>query len=529
MLVPVFTGGACLVILATFVWSHFQNQANTIDILERETIIWADGMSRALAGAKQALVSASSEIQDQPIEAIHDSFQKLTFDQPLFREVSLLVDGRIVCTSFRIPETPVRPDNPERTIIPKPGEIHIVPSSPTDKKDASITLNYRLDDRSVINVLIAQQSLIGPLRFKRAETVQGIFFLRGDCTLLMDSSIGPPLDFQELPKQGLSITKDGLIYCTKVDGFDLYTVSFIPGNRVVQNWVNELPIYGMLAVVAATLFLLGGWRLHSRLGGLRAELEEAIDLNQIEAYLQPVLNLENNRCRGAEALMRWRHPQRGLIPPTLFIPEAERSGLITEMTFTMIENIARDLEEVFQKFPDFRVNINLSSVSLNEPDFCNRCLALLKNRIPLSQLCFEITESAYLGPAAVDRLHEFHRQGIKLVVDDFGTGYSNLRYLMDYPFDSLKIDKAFVDGINPDGQTSGLVDHIIQIGKSCRLSLVGEGIEKEFQADYLRRAGVEFGQGYFFARPMAGDEFAFWIKKQEKTAEADRTASNGQG
>jgi EAL domain-containing protein (putative c-di-GMP-specific phosphodiesterase class I) len=213
--------------------------------------------------------------------------------------------------------------------------------------------------------------------------------------------------------------------------------------------------------------------------------------------------------------MRWNHPRRGVILPALFIPEAEASGLIGLLTLSMLRREAAGIKAFLQRHPHLHLKLNLSTCMLDDADFVKHLAEALggDENLPL-RFHFELTESVSADDVARRRLQEFKALGISLAVDDFGTGYSNLRYLKDLPFDYLKIDKAFVDGISSATESSGLIDSIVAIGKNCGLLLIAEGVEHEEQLQYLRRCGVQSAQGFYISRPISLEDFEQWLKER---------------
>jgi sensor c-di-GMP phosphodiesterase-like protein len=258
---------------------------------------------------------------------------------------------------------------------------------------------------------------------------------------------------------------------------------------------------------------MAAWVANAQTLSLESELREAARLKQIIAHYQPMLNLETGKCVGVEVLMRWQHPKRGLVPPLAFIPEAERTGVITELTECMMVRALEELVPVFKDFPHFHAAINIPVQTLTNPSFPAHVDRLIKGRFSYDNISFELTESTSLTDSALGQLRVMKDLGIRLAVDDFGTGYSNLRVLSLFPFDFLKVDKAFVDGITNESKSSGLVDQIVSIGRACGMEMIAEGIEHPGQVEYLRNLGVEFGQGFFFAKPMPIHELVEWLSR----------------
>ncbi len=251
---------------------------------------------------------------------------------------------------------------------------------------------------------------------------------------------------------------------------------------------------------------------HMRLGG---ELRRALDRCEFEVVYQPVMELATRRVIGVEALVRWRHPERGLVPPVEFVPAAERTGLIVPLGRFVLRETCRQAALWFAEFgPDAlqKPGVNVSARQLHDPDFVADVVAALADTgLPADRLVLELTESAALRGAQVSRtLHELDRLGIKLALDDFGTGESSLSLLRAFPAAIVKLDKSFVDGIeleDPDPAVcearQAVARAVVQLAAALRLDTVAEGIENQAQADRLRALGYTLGQGYHLAAPMS--------------------------
>jgi diguanylate cyclase (GGDEF)-like protein len=238
---------------------------------------------------------------------------------------------------------------------------------------------------------------------------------------------------------------------------------------------------------------------------LEDDLRKAIALQEFELHFQTIFDIENNRCGGAEALVRWRHPERGLIGPDQFIPFAEESGLIVPLgRWILLQACAEAV-----KWPaPLRIGVNLSPVQFRQGDLLDVVKsALAESGLPPERLVFEITETVLLENNAENLrlLHEFKKLGISIVVDDFGIGYSSMTYLQTFPFDGLKIDQSFIRTMS-DHAGAAIVCAIAGLGRSLNIATTAEGVETMEQLTFLRAAGCQFAQGYLLGRPVPAAE-----------------------
>ena len=247
---------------------------------------------------------------------------------------------------------------------------------------------------------------------------------------------------------------------------------------------------------------------------VEASLRKALEAHALTLEYQPVVALSTGALTGVEALVRWRHPGRGPIPPSTFIPLAEEAGLIGELGRQVLMAACTQTRRWQLRYPgcaDLKVSVNLSPRQLQADGLIDEVAeALATSGLPPSTLVLEITEGAVMNDAeaAIARLHELKALGVRLAVDDFGTGYSSLSYLQRFPIDILKIDRAFVNEVETRDEQASLVAAIISLARSLRLYAVAEGVETRRQADALKALGCGFAQGYHFARPMPPEALA---------------------
>lgn len=501
-------------------FSYREAERDTYAQLNDVATAWVENLAMVLETADTTLNQAAKASRGQPYAEVQKILRQLDYHNTVFRESGWIVDGTLVCTSNGLVDPPLRLDPAEGT-LPPPGfsGIYLLPPRDSYIGGAALVINKRVDERTIVDTLIPPKALLTPLRYITRHRPISVFLVRGDGRLLLQSeqALSGAIVPGALPPVGSSQTTHGRVLTQQVQDFDAYVVAMISNDDFSAAWMNKLPVFGAIGLLASILFLTGALQLRSRYFGLRSELLEGIRKLQFQPYFQPVIDLATGECRGAEMLMRWTHPKRGLIPPMSFIMEAERTGLITAMTLAMVERESLEIRELLRRHPHLHLALNVSAPMLLENGFLERLAKAIGGKKYLRRLQFEITESVSVGETAAPRMAEYKQAGVELAVDDFGTGYSNLRYLQNFPFDYLKIDKAFVDGISTSTESSGLIDSIIAIGQKCSLSLIAEGIESQTQAIYLRRAGVQFGQGYFFGRPQPLAEFSAWLDQRLKS------------
>ncbi|MEV6637537.1 EAL domain-containing protein [Actinoplanes sp. NPDC051470] len=262
---------------------------------------------------------------------------------------------------------------------------------------------------------------------------------------------------------------------------------------------------------------------HIQLGG---ELRRALDEGEFRVYYQPVMRLADNTIIGMEALVRWQHPTRGLVPPIEFIPAAERTGLIVPLGRWVLRESCRQLAAWLSEFgPDAiqKLGPNVSARQLHDPDFVADVReALAESGLPAERLVLELTESEVLrGRQVLRSLHELHAMGVRLALDDFGTGESSLSLLRAFPASIVKLDKSFVDGIEIEDGDPAAADArqavaraVSQLAGALRLDTVAEGIENAGQVAKLRELGYTLGQGYHLAKPMPPEQIRKLLRAQ---------------
>ncbi len=249
---------------------------------------------------------------------------------------------------------------------------------------------------------------------------------------------------------------------------------------------------------------------------LLSELRYAVDNGQLRLYLQPKVDLRTGEVLGAEALVRWEHPTRGLVPPMRFIPFAEQTGFVRVLTMWMLGQVADMSQTMSNVGLDLKIAVNLSTRDLMDQDLPTKIEAILaEHQVDPKLMVLEITESAIMDDPqrALNTLNRLHSMGLKLSIDDFGTGYSSLAYLKRLPVDELKIDRSFVMNMERDVQDAKIVRSTIELAHNLGLSVVAEGIENAEAWKLLAALSCDEAQGYFIAKPMPSEQFIAWVKQ----------------
>ena len=254
---------------------------------------------------------------------------------------------------------------------------------------------------------------------------------------------------------------------------------------------------------------------------LLGELRRAIEQNELVLFYQPKFNLAKGSVTGVEALIRWQHPERGNVPPSEFVPFAEQTGNIRMITRWVINAAVRQCSEWQGAGTPLKISINVSARDLLDRELVPYVAGVLqKYQVRPELICIELTESALMEDPvrARDTLQQLHALGVKLSMDDYGTGYSSLAYIKNLALDELKIDRAFVTGLNTDEQSSAIIRSTIELGHSLGMTVVAEGVETAVELAALKQFGCDYAQGYHVCRPKQAEDLIAWLQAQPVAA-----------
>ncbi len=319
----------------------------------------------------------------------------------------------------------------------------------------------------------------------------------------------PTQPWQNDPGRPLQVTRELLVYRMPTQNPEYQLVLMTPRAslqaEMLDGWWWLLPASLLLALFIGALV----YQLVRQRQSLGAELQGALRRGELQVLYQPIFELSSRACVGAEALLRWRRPDGTLTSPDLFIPLAENTGQIRQITDFVLQRLLEQLGHVLRANPQLYISVNLAACDVMVPRIGRvmaRLLAL--HRVAARQIAFEVTERGLIDVVvARNNLQALRDVGHQVLIDDFGTGYCSLAYLQSLPVDCLKIDKAFIDALGHDAASSGVAPHIIRMAHALKLKVIAEGIEYEDQAELLSSEGVSFGQGWLFAQALSAVQF----------------------
>ncbi len=334
-----------------------------------------------------------------------------------------------------------------------------------------------------------------------------------------------PAWFARMSKQPVGSVYDGgtVVAWVKSERADFLAYAAINGTRLEQDRRRIISVLLPVGILAGFVLVFVVAYLVRRQTSMPSLLRAAIKRGELSLVYQPIVGLQSGRWVGAEALVRWKRPNGESIGPDVFVPIAENSGLIRQLTEAVIRRVETEAGAMLRTNPDLYVAINMSADDFASEAIAGRLIAAVERMaIGPNQLHVEATERVFMDVELARRtIREIREARLKVSIDDFGTGYSSLAYLHSLQVDYLKIDKAFIDTIGVEAVTSQVIEHIINIGKALDIHLIAEGVETREQAQYLRERGVEYAQGWLFSRPLTMTQFLGGLAISTPTAKPD--------
>ncbi|EOI5718566.1 cyclic di-GMP phosphodiesterase [Cronobacter dublinensis] len=500
LLVGVATGLvlAFIVTLAARSWLH-QQRENQYDMLARDIHHYLNtyfAQLKASADALQPLTLAECGAVSAELTS------RAAFNVNV-RAFLLLRNGAAYCSSatgrLQLPLRDFAPDIDTRKAV----DISIITGTPMMPDKPSIVMwfgNPLMAGRGIVTTL--NVNLTPYLVYTaRQNDLNGLALVAKDRALTTFS--GRAMTPEELPAEPLR--------SESVRGYPLKL--YLYGDTMPAEDRHLALLLGLLLGVLGGVLTVVLLALRARSG---REIVSGIKRNQFFVVYQPVVDAATRQIRGVEALMRWKHPAAGMIPPDAFISFAEAQGLIVPLTRHLFKLIAQDVPHLQQSLPPgSKLGINIAPGHLHSPEFQADIQKFHASLPPdYFQLVFEITERDMIREKEAIGLFEWlHQQGYEIAVDDFGTGHSALIYLERFTLDYLKIDRGFVNAIGTETITSPVLDAVISLAKRLNMATVAEGVETQEQAKWLSVRGVNFLQGYYFSRPVRAGELPASMKE----------------
>ncbi|GHD67786.1 EAL domain-containing protein [Jeongeupia chitinilytica] len=412
---------------------------------------------------------------------------------PFVRSVNLAMHGHLYCTSLL---GPVSQDVGPQNYVD--GRLLLMAGNTTTPDVPLLVVRTPVADGSVLSVIDGRY-LHAALQLSVQES--DLYFVVGKLHMDLSGNVSDT----PIPYMDDAFTR-------RTSARHPYTI--IAGSRegsIETHLFNyNLPLL-VLTVLVGLLAGLICYRLLGRPSSPRATLRRALEAKQFEPFLQPIVDARDGRWIGAEVLMRWHLPGEGLIRPDLFIPMAERTGLILPMTRDLMQQVATVLAPHAAELPPCcHIGFNISAAHCRDPQLLDDCRDFLAAFPPGTvELWLELTERELIEPTEDTDLlfQQLDAIGVKVAIDDFGIGHASLNYLQRFTVDALKIDQSFVKRIGADTLSGHLLDTLVELATRLDIDLVAEGVETAAQRDYLRALSVRYLQGYYFGRPMPIHEF----------------------
>ncbi|EOY5378548.1 cyclic di-GMP phosphodiesterase [Cronobacter dublinensis] len=502
LLVGVATGLvlAFIVTLAARGWLH-QQRENQYDMLARDIHHYLNTYFAQLKASADALQPLTL---DECGAVSAELTSRAAFNVNV-RAFLLLRNGAAYCSSatgrLQLPLRDFAPDIDTRKAV----DISIITGTPMMPDKPSIVMwfgNPLMAGRGIVTTL--NVNLTPYLVYTaRQNDLNGLALVAKDRALTTFS--GRAMTPDELPAEPLR--------SESVRGYPLKL--YLYGDTMPAEDRHLALLLGLLLGVLGGVLTVVLLALRARSG---REIVSGIKRNQFFVVYQPVVDAATRQIRGVEALMRWKHPAAGMIPPDAFISFAEAQGLIVPLTRHLFKLIAQDVPHLQQSLPPgSKLGINIAPGHLHSPEFQADIQKFHASLPPdYFQLVFEITERDMIREKEAIGLFEWlHQQGYEIAVDDFGTGHSALIYLERFTLDYLKIDRGFVNAIGTETITSPVLDAVISLAKRLNMATVAEGVETQEQAKWLSVRGVNFLQGYYFSRPVRAGELPASMKEMD--------------
>ncbi|MGO8864868.1 MAG: EAL domain-containing protein [Alphaproteobacteria bacterium] len=489
----------CTPIAISIYWAwreSFDEQIAHVDSIAKDVLRRSDESTDQTFVIFSALEAAhaSDPCSDENIRLMG----KLNLESEQVQAVGYIKNNTLLCSSYGHHDTPVGPptyETPYGTEVRTSLEFPVLPG----KKFLVVTLKatgytVAIQPDLPLDVFVGEPDVsLGVLSYASRKLIIG----RGTYKPHWMDRLGEAKQVRFSDGENLVVIRRSAKY---------YYAAFasVPAANVDRGLRRAALVLVPVGVVAGAALALAVLYLAMQQLALPAVLKVALRRNEFFLNYQPIVDLRTGKWIGAEALIRWRRPNGEMVRPDLFIAVAEETGLIQRITERVMTIVGSEAHHLFERYPDFHIAINLSAADLQSRRSIEGLKGLaVETGAHRGNLMVEATERGFMkAEVAKEVLREIRAMGMQIAIDDFGTGYSSLSYLEAFELDYLKIDKSFVDTLGRGAATSQVVPHIIEMAKSLKLQMIAEGVETEAQAQFLRERGVQFAQGWLYAKPM---------------------------
>lgn len=436
-------------------------------------------------------------------------------EHPEIEEIGFIQNGHQVCSSWGVAKTFIAEKSPD-FVTSSSMQVSVGVKPEYGQHSTRIVLQYGM-----------YEALLNPALFHDPidDKDQQLSVLTNTGVILTTVNNPDTNLLTSLVKNSTGRFHQGRLFAV-VRGGDLVAITSESSETFLQK-VKDLhsTILTIGGIISAILIAGIIWYTRKRLSPVSL-LAKAVENKEFIVHYQPIMNLATGQCVGAEALVRWQKPDGKMVRPDLFIPLAERSGLILPITDQIIDIVAREMADFLAQYPHTHIAINISAQDMKTGrvlSVMNK--ALQHSGIKQTQIWLEATERGLMDIKAAKIVIENARNsGYRIAIDDFGTGYSSLSHLQGLPLDTLKMDKSFVDTINAEKNKESITDHIIAMARTLKMTIVAEGIENPEQASYLGALNVEYGQGWLYSKALPAAEFiAFCENSLREASENEKT------
>jgi sensor c-di-GMP phosphodiesterase-like protein len=442
--------------------------------------------------------------------------RRVAMEKDQLRAVGYVKNDYMVCSSFGRHDTG-RPGIPLGPTFVEPSRLgSVVRAKVRFELLPGMTFLTSTEVSSGYTAIIrSEQALLGA----ESDITWGVFLSAKKTPLVSSGDINPAWmeALGNAPERHINLG-GYLVALKKSPRYNFASFAAIKQSSVAEGLRQTAMVMVPAGLAAGLVLALAVFYVTRYQMSLRSLIKGALRRHEFFLVYQPIIELRGGSCIGAEALIRWRRPDGSFVRPDLFIPVAEESGLIHEITKEVMLLVARDASRFLRANPRLHIAINLSSKDLVMAETGQLLKDLILGMgVRAANIMVEATERGFMQAEVARRImDDIHSLQVKIAIDDFGTGYSSLSYLEKFKLDYLKIDKSFVDTMGGETATSQVAPHIIEMAKSLKLEMIAEGVETEAQVRYLQQRGVQYAQGYFYAKPMPFAEFAAYVAKIEK-------------